>query len=135
MRHHEHLPTAEYQVLDPAHHGGMKYRLLKAIHYYSFRYRKYILCKKGMLSDGATMATDLAESLSWWIHDELCESACFEGGTPCTAWQASMVLRDILFEEGHSLRARTWTWATFLFGSWKNKAVCGWYTLRAMLKE
>ena len=121
---------ARYEVIDPAEHAGKKYRLLEDIRYHSKRYGTRVYCPVGMLSDGATGAHDIETSISWWVHDRLCEDACFLHGEPCTAWMASMVLRDILKDEGHGIRARFWTWATFLFGSWINKARAGWFRLR-----
>ncbi len=123
-------PKALYITLDESEQvGGKKYKLIEGITYLSPRYKKWVDCPVGMLSDGATGAKDLPGSASWWVHDKLCEDAAFSDGTPCTAWQASIVLRDILFEEGHGFRARTWTWATFLLGSWKNKSKAGWVKL------
>jgi hypothetical protein len=119
--------SAVYTVLNPYINKGMKYRLLQEIHYYSKRYKKWVFVPAGSTSDGATGAKDLPESISWWVHDQLCKDAEFFDGTECSAWQASMVLRDILFDEGYSFRARSWTWATFLFGSWKNKRKVGWF--------
>lgn len=129
------MTDALYYVLDHHKHGGMKYKLAQEINYYSGRYGEWIVVPEGRLSDGATGACDIPESISWWVHDELCENAAFYNGTPCTAWQASMVLRDILKEEGHGIRARFWTWATFLLGSWKNKTLVGWYNLKEAVKE
>jgi hypothetical protein len=126
---------ARYEVLDPAENGGMKYKLLYPINYFSRRYAKWVHVPAGRLSDGATGAKDLPTSTSWWVHDELCRNACFADSSPCTAWQASMVLRDILSAEGYHLRARYWTWFTFLFGSWINKAKVGWLSVKIRLKH
>lgn len=108
------------------------YVLCTDLSYYSERYNRYVCVPHGRESDGATGAKDLPgpvpclkdgkpfkASLSWWIHDELCLQGKWADGSKCTNWQASMVLRDILKAEGYSFRARTWTWATFLFGGGK----------------
>jgi len=46
----------------------------------------------------------------------LCRYGCWDDGTPCSNWQASTVLYDILKEDGHSFRAPFWRIATFLLG-------------------
>ena len=110
------------------------YILCKDIKYYSPRYKKHVYVPWGRESDGATGAKDLKGDIrclkdgepfmaseSWWVHDELCLIGMWADGTKVSNWQASMVLRDILKAEGHSFRARTWTWATFIFGGWKLK--------------
>ena len=88
------------------------------IDYYSLRYSKRVSVPVGYLSDGATGAIDIY-SRSWWVHDKLCDTGVWHDGTPCTNWQASTVLSDILRSEGRWFRARTWRWATFLFGGGK----------------
>ena len=105
------------------------YTLCTDLHYYSERYNRKVYVPWGRESDGATGAIDLhgpvpclkdgekyMASLSWWVHDELCLIGHWADGTPVKNWQASMVLRDILKDEGYGFRARTWTWATFFFG-------------------
>ena len=109
------IQRAVYKVLDPRKHGGMKYELLEEINYYSKRYKKWVYIPVGRRSDGATGAKDLPESISWWVHDEICRTKIFYDGSACTAWQASMILRDILKEEGYKIRFRTWTWPTFIW--------------------
>ena len=123
------LPTAVYRVLNPKNHGGKKYELFVEITYHSHRYDKWVTVPPGYRSDGATGAKDLPESISWWVHDILCETGIFDDASACTNWQASMILRDILCEEGYKVRKRTWTWATFLFGGWGLKKRNGWITL------
>ena len=86
--------------------------------YYSWRYDKFVTVKAGFESDGATGARDI-NSLSWWVHDVLCDFGVFDDGTPCTNWQASMILSDILKAEGRWFRARSWFVATWLFGGGK----------------
>ena len=79
-----------------------------------------------MLSDGATGAKDLAGSLSWWVHDKLCDRCTWNDGTRISNWQASIVASDILRLEGHKIRRFTWKYATFLLGGWKIKRRNGW---------
>lgn len=86
-----------------------------AFTYYSSRYDKFVYVPKGYASDGATGARDIS-SLSWWVHDVLCEFGMFEDGTPCNNWQASMILSDILSAEGRWFRSKSWFIATWLFG-------------------
>lgn len=108
-----------------------KYKLLQPIRYWSKRYQKWIKLPVGYLSDGATGAIDIDgpircerlednnvvyTSMAWWVHDKLCDTGVFEDGTPCTNWQASQVLQDILYKEGRYVRAHRWFWATWLFG-------------------
>jgi hypothetical protein len=91
------------------------YALMSKNQCYSARYHKWIKLEAGMRSDGASgPAPDLA-SLGWWIHDKLCTDRKFADGTPCSAWQASMILHDILKDEGRPVRASTWCIATFLW--------------------
>lgn len=86
--------------------------------YYSRRYSKRISVPKGYKSDGATGAIDI-DSDGWWVHDKLCDTGKFDDGTPCTNWQASMILKDILKSEGRWFRARSWFVMTYLFGGGK----------------
>ena len=97
---------------------GFKYELLKNIEYYSGRYDKYVIAKKGERFDGATGAIDI-DSFGWIIHDVLCRDGVFADGTPCNNWQASQVLSDILKSEGRCIRRHSWFWATWLFGGGK----------------
>jgi hypothetical protein len=86
--------------------------------------------KKGYKSDGASGAIDidgpivvkdlinggyLKKSLSYFVHDKLCEDMCWADGTPCSNWQASQVLKDILYDEGHWVRDRWWFLSTWIF--------------------
>lgn len=98
--------------------GGFNYVVTEDVRYYSKRYDKYVLASKGSVYDGATGAIDI-DSKSWLIHDVLCRDGCWEDYTPCNNWQASMVLSDILEEEGRWFRKVTWFAATWLFGGGK----------------
>ena len=83
--------------------------------YFSPRYKKWVVIYEGDDSDGATGAFDIRSS-AWFIHDKLCEKACWQDETPVTAWQAAQVLSDILWDEGRWARSVYWKWSTFLFG-------------------
>lgn len=83
--------------------------------YCSPRFNKEITVHKGFYSDGATKAIDI-DTDAFWIHDVLCRYAEFDDHTPCTNWQASMILSDILRSEGFWFRSITWFIATFLVG-------------------
>jgi len=96
----------------------IKYRCKKEIRYWSPRYKKLITVEYDYPSDGATFASDIYSD-SWWVHDKLCDTGVFEDGTPCTNLQASMILRDILLNEGRYVRGIYWMWMTFAFGGGK----------------
>ena len=98
--------------------GKIKYRNKKEIRYWSPRYKKLIIVEYDYPSDGATFAVDIYSD-AWWVHDKVCDTGVFEDGTPCTNWQASMILSDILKSEGRWARQHYWFWATFLFGGGK----------------
>ena len=96
------------------------YRCPYNIEYHDPVCGKNVTVPDGYASDGATgpMVPDLW-SESWWVHDVLCDRGAWDDGTPCTNWDASRVLGDILRSEGRWFRARTWRWATWLFGGGK----------------
>ncbi len=94
------------------------YKRKHTLVYYSPRYNKFVTVPEGYPSDGATGAMDIASD-SWWVHDKLCDTGLFDDGTPCTNFQASTILCDILREEGRWLRAYYWWPATYLFGGGK----------------
>lgn len=98
--------------------SGSGYLLGETVRYTSQRYGKLVVIHPGFRSDGATGAKDIS-SLGWWVHDYLCEFGQFSDGSLCTNWQASMILHDILVEEGRWFRARSWFAATWLFGGGK----------------
>jgi len=83
--------------------------------YYSKRYKKWVVAHVDFPSDGATGALDI-NSFAWLLHDKLCVTGVFEGGTVCNNWQASMVCSDILKRDGFWFRARTWKYMTWSFG-------------------
>lgn len=94
------------------------YTVTREFRYYSVRYRKLIICQVGMDSDGATSAIDI-NSMGWLVHDKLCDTGTFADGSKCNNWQASMILSDILAEEGRWFRSKTWLFSTWLFGGGK----------------
>jgi hypothetical protein len=98
--------------------GKHKYINMEEIFYTSDRYNKFVYVPMGYPSDGATGALDI-DSKSWWVHDVLCDTGVFFDGTPCTNWQASCILGDILRSERRWARAVYWKWLTFAFGGGK----------------
>ena len=100
---------------------GKKYKLLEPISYYSEYYDKNVSLPVGYLSDGASGAADI-RSLSWWVHDKLCDTGKFDDDSLCTNWQASKILRRILWQEWswekpfRLIRGILWSPATWLFG-------------------
>ena len=105
--------------------GEFWYELEEDIAYYSDRYDGWIKCHTGYRSDGATGAFDI-HSMAWWIHDKICDDACFEDGKRITAYQAAQILSDILSSEGRWARALYWKWSTFAFGCTKTRNN-GWF--------
>lgn len=104
------ISSIEFSILDNG-----KYRLDKAITYYSKRLKKHITVPAGYISDGATGAMDIS-SRAWWVHDILCDRGETDDGTKISNWQCSCVLHDILKEEGRYWQAKRWGAATWLFG-------------------
>jgi hypothetical protein len=94
--------------------GERSYKLQSEIIYHSPRYNKMATVPAGYISDGASGAPDLA-SRGWWVHDWLCDGEKFDDGSLCTSWQSSMILHDLLKEEGRWFRARSWMIATYLW--------------------
>ena len=100
---------------------GLKYVFLDRVSYWCEYYKKFISVKHGDLSDGASGAADI-RSLAWWVHDQLCRTGKFDDGTLCTNWQASKILRIILWQEWsikkpfRLIRGILWSPATWLFG-------------------
>lgn len=102
------------------------------IWYYSERYSKWVHVPYDYPSDGATGAADV-DSKGWWVHDMLCDSGTWLDRTPCTNWQASTVLSDIMKQEASDYwqeknkwkavkrytRSLCWWPATWLFGGGK----------------
>jgi hypothetical protein len=68
---------------------------------------------RGYPSDGASGPAIDIYSNAWWYHDVLCDRGTWDNGLPCTAKDASRVLKDVLICEGRWARARYWgllTW-------------------------
>ena len=102
-----------------------RYLCPREIRYWSPRYRRWITVARAYPSAGATGARDI-DSRAWWVHDRLCDWPEFDDGSPCTNWQASMILGDILAEDGHWFRRVTWPAATWLFGGGRCREVGMW---------
>jgi len=97
-----------------------RYSNPKEFTYYSKRYNKYVTVPQGFWSDGATFATDLKGSKSYWVHDILLIKKEFDDGTSCNFMQASYILHDILKEEGRWFRCYSWFLATLVYQSLKH---------------
>lgn len=96
--------------------GPIKYRNPRQIVYWSPRYKKFVIVPQDYPSDGATGARDIVDSISWWVHDWICDNMTWADGTRIRFWQASRVLSDILWSEGRWFRAVGWFWATLILG-------------------
>ena len=94
---------------------GDGYEATESSTYYSRRYNRSITVPAGFYSDGATCAPDI-DTDAWWYHDVLCRYGRWDDGTPCSRWQASTVLADIMRRDGFRRRAPWWQLATYLFG-------------------
>ena len=95
-------------------YGGRGYELTDTMRGYSTRYKKAITAPKGMIYDGATGVPDI-QSAAPVYHDVVCHFGSFDDGTPCSNWQASWILRDIMAKEGRGGRSRTWFYGTLVF--------------------
>lgn len=107
-----------FKYIKDNHDKEKPYLSLTNYKYYSKRYNKHVVITIGCRSDGATGALDIP-SLSWWIHDKLCENGCWNDGVPLTNYQCSQVLFDILWSEKRYFRCFRWKYATFLLGGGK----------------
>lgn len=104
------------------------YVCTETYNYYSPRYQERITVYEGTVRDGASGAIDIVSS-AWWIHDEICAREpvpAWDSGKLISAWEAAMVLRDILKAEGRWARAFYWRWFTFAFGC-KAARKNGWF--------
>ena len=106
------LPDVSFRMLHFPD-GDVCYILLAPIKYYSVRYMRWVCIPAGYESDGASGPAQDVCSVSWWVHDYMCETQRWADGVYCSGWQRSTVLRDILLEEGRWFRAHTWWAATF----------------------
>ena len=84
--------------------------------YYSKRYGKNIEIHPGEIYDGATFAKDV-NTFAWLFHDVLKRDQCFSDGSHCGNYKASMILRDILIEDGRDVRAVYWFVGTLVWGT------------------
>lgn len=108
----------------PSHGKRIKkpWTLKTEIIYYSKRYNKWIIVPVDYSSDGATKAVDIKGTVAWLVHDMLCDTGIWFGGSPCTNWQASWVLHDILNQDNYDIRRYYWFWFTWIFGGGKCRA-------------
>jgi len=100
-----------------------KYIVDKEILYYSYRYNRELTIPVGFEPNGASgIAIDIMSN-SWVIHDWICTYWKWDDGTPITNFQASVILHDILLDEGRWVRARSWMIAIWLLAPiyWKIK--------------
>ena len=111
-----------YDYIEPVESGAgvvLGYQVMRDKDYFSKRYQKHLKIKASDKPyDGASGAMDI-DSFGWLFHDVACRDGCFSDGTPCTNWQASKILSDILKSEGRWFRSRSWFAATWLFGGGK----------------
>lgn len=110
--------ASKYMMKTRDRNGKRWYIVMTELWYYSDRYDEWVVCQKHFVSDGATGAYDI-NSFGWLFHDKLCNTGTFNDTTPCTNWQASTVIYDILKAEGYWFRARSWRYMTFGFGGGK----------------
>lgn len=89
--------------------------------YTSERFSKSITIHGGFKSDGATCAKDIKSS-AWWFHDALSEWKCWDDNSPCSIYESSLVIHDILKSEGRWFRCRSWFIGT-LIGRFILKAI------------
>lgn len=99
------------------------YVALEHYTYFSIRFGKKVTITPEFISDGATGAPDIP-SMSWWVHDALCDWKHWDDGTSCSVLDSSLVIYDILKAEGRYVRAPLWFMGTlvgrhlFNFGDW-----------------
>jgi hypothetical protein len=105
--------VVHFKILPRPQPDGKRFELIDRIDYYSKRYKKWVRIDPGYRSDGATGVVDIM-SMSWWVHDKVCETKVWADGTPVSAWESSMILYDILKQEGYIWRAPVWALATYL---------------------
>jgi len=127
--------TVDYKVysLPPLKNDEGYYTLRYDIVYWSERYQKFKTVRFGYPSDGASGPAMDIYTDGWWVHDPLCDppprdewplcaigfwetDGYWDDGTKCTRWQASMVLHDILTQEGRWFRGDVWGSATWVGG-------------------
>lgn len=123
--------------------NGMRYQRLTELVYYSDMFNRSITIPAGRKSDGATGARDLGvketgwrglwargvqyvlksygsvETEAWWVHDELCNTGCWDDKTRISNFICSTVLAVILYKDGYRKESIYWWFATFLLGGGK----------------
>lgn len=90
------------------HNGHTAYVLLDEVRYWSKRYGKGVTVPIGYRSDGASFIASDIGGISWWVHDWLCDKHEWDDLSYCSSWESSMVLHDILVEQGQWCRAKLW---------------------------
>ncbi len=93
----------------------IKYWSPERIVYHCGRYDKQVVVELGRPSDGATRTSDL-DRRAWLLHDKVCYTGKWEDGTRLTNWKASMLIYDVLMDEGYWFFARRWFLATLIGG-------------------
>jgi hypothetical protein len=116
----------------------IKYRNPQAIVYFSPRYSKWITVPVNYPSDGASGPAKDIPSIAWLVHDRLVPmdegevppleaigfweyDGYWSDGSACSAWQSTMVMRDILIRDGYYVRSVTWTIAVLPVQLWKQR--------------
>lgn len=120
--------ASDYIIETKDRNGKTWYVTTHKLRYFSKRYKRWIVCQRHFVSDGATGAYDI-DSFGWLFHDKLCDTGMFDDSSQCTNWQASSVVSDILRNEGRYIRAQTWRYATFIGGGGKARKN-GMFTLK-----
>ncbi len=88
-------------------YGGKGYEVLRTETYHSPRFKKNVTAPRGMIYDGATGVPDI-QSAGPLFHDVLCLRGAWDDGAPCSNWQASCVIYDIMKKEGRWFRCHSW---------------------------
>lgn len=92
-----------------------KWQALNTVTFHSDWLNRDITVTTGDKSDGATQVPDI-HSDGWGFHDQLCRSGKFDDGTKCSNLQASIVLFEVMWKEGHKLKAVLGLPGTFIGG-------------------
>ena len=109
----------------PKDKDGMKYRALVDLYHHGKKHKVKTI-PKHRRSDGATLAKDLCPE-AFFTHDEFCIAPWWDGGTPISNLQASIVYFGILKRYGHRIRGSVRLLATCLFGGGRIKKRNGWF--------
>jgi hypothetical protein len=114
------MSNSIYQYIEPITTGDgtvIGYKVIKDKTYFSKRYNESIsISTTDKPYDGATGAFDI-DSFGWVFHDVVKRDKCFDSGNPCSNYQASMILSDILSSENRWVRSKTWFISTLIWGT------------------